>query len=285
MWPRTVWTGKRTMDLQIVFLYLVLLAVALWTARLAMSKGRNAWGWGGAALLLSLMPWHLLGVVPVLVLLFIKRPATAPALDKDRLSCARCAKSYSEGQHFCTGCGWDLNEAYSPEEPEGAQASPAQPQTQTTMPATSVAQPPETAPEKSDVSAVEAPVVETETAKVTEAPAADTAQVAAEESGGSSEAESPEAEGEPEQEHVPWGTFEPGPAPTAAIMTSRGIEQFDEGKYQEAIDQFTKAIALDPKYADAWQRRAEAYAQLGRSEQAAKDRQHLQGLDPSSSPG
>ena len=132
---------------------------------------------------------------------------------------------------------------------------------------------------------MEAPEGGTEHATGGGGPAGETAKVAPEESGGSSEAESPEAEGAPEQEHVPWGTFEPGPAPTAAIMTSRGIEQFDEGKYQEAIDQFTKAIALDPKYADAWQRRAEAYAQLGRSEQAAKDRQHLQGLDPSSSPG
>ena len=274
------------MALETVFLYLVLFAVALWTARLAMSKGRNAWGWGGAALLLSLMPWHLLGVVPVLVLLFIKRPTTDPALQPDRLSCARCAKSHSDGQHFCTGCGWDLSEAYSPEEQEGAQASPAQPQTQTTVPSASVAQPPETA----EVSAVEPPateppVLETETAKVTEAPATESDQESVDETDRSPEAASAEEEEEPETEHVPWGAYEPSIAPTAAVMTSRGIERFDEGKYQEAIDQFTKAIALDPNYADAWQRRAEAYAQLGRSEQAAEDRRHLQGLDPSSSPG
>ena len=74
-------------------------------------------------------------------------------------------------------------------------------------------------------------------------------------------------------------------APTAAVMVSRGIERFDEGKFQEAIDQFTKAIALDPNYADAWERRSVAYAQLGRPQQAEDDRRHLQGLDPSSSPG
>jgi Tfp pilus assembly protein PilF len=68
-------------------------------------------------------------------------------------------------------------------------------------------------------------------------------------------------------------------------MVSRGIERFDAHKYQEAIDQFTKAIALDPNYADAWQRRAEAYVQLGRPQQAEEDRRHLQGLDPNSSPG
>ena len=272
------------------FLYLVLFAVALWTARLAMSKGRNAWGWGGAALMLSILNLPasaLLGVVPVLVLLFIiKRPTTAPGLQPDRLSCARCAKPYSDGQHFCTGCGWDLSEAYSPEEGEGAQPSPAQSQTQTTIPSTSVAQPPETA----EVSAVEPPaaeppVLETETADVTDAPSTESAQEPVDATDRSPEAVSAEAEDKPEEEHVPWGTYEPGIAPTAAVMTSRGIEQFAEGKYQEAIDQYTKAIALDPNYADAWQRRAEAYAQLGRSERAAEDRRHLQGLDPSSSPG
>ena len=267
--------------METVFLYLVLFAVALWTARLAMSKGRNPWGWGGAALLLSLTPWHLLGVLPVLLMLFIKRPTTAPALQEDRLSCARCAKTYSEGQHFCTGCGWDLSEAYSPEEPEGAQASPAQPQTQTTMPSTSVAQPHETAETSAaEPQAAEPPVSETETAQVGEAPASESAQGPVDESDPSAEAAAEE-----ETEHVPWGTYEPGIAPTAAVMTSRGIERFDEGKFQEAIDQFTKAIALDPNYADAWQRRAEAYTQLGRSEQAEQDRRHLQGLDPSSSPG
>ena len=89
---------------------------------------------------------------------------------------------------------------------------------------------------------------------------------------------------EPATEHVPWGTYDPGLAPTAAVMVSRGMERFQEEKYQEAIDQFTKAIALDPNYAEAWEKRAEAYAQMGRSQQAADDRRHLQGLDPSSSP-
>jgi Flp pilus assembly protein TadD len=68
-------------------------------------------------------------------------------------------------------------------------------------------------------------------------------------------------------------------------MVSRGIARYEEQKYQEAIDQFTKAIALDSNYAEAWERRAEAYAQLGRSQQAEDDRRHLKGLDTSSSPG
>ena len=265
-----------------IFQYLVVFSLALWTARLAISKGRNAWGWGGAALLLGLLPWHLFGVLPVLALLFIKNPATSPAVDPDRLSCPRCAKTYSGGQHFCTGCGWDLNVTYSPEETDGVQPAPVQ--AQTAIPSTPVAKPAEAAP------APTAQAPETETPVAAEAPTSETAQ---EESAPETavEAETPEEaasappEDEPVTEHVPWGTYDPGVAPTAAVMTARGIERFDEAKYQEAIDQFTKAIALDPNYAEAWQRRAEAYSQLGRSDQAEKDRRHLQGLDPSSSPG
>ena len=259
-----------------IFQYLVVSLLAAWTARLAKTKGRSAWGWGSAALILGLLPWHLFGVLPVLVLLFIKLPTDSPAVPADRLTCARCAKSYSEGQHFCTGCGWDLNEAYSPEEADEGQPFPARPQVQTTMPSTGVAQPPETAETPESEPVPTEPTVAEPTAEIPQEAAEAVPQPA----------DAPaEVEPEPAAEHVPWGTYDVGVAPTAAVMTSRGIERFDAGKFQEAIDQYTKAIALDPKYIDAWQRRAEAYAQLGRPKRAEEDRRHLQGLDPSSSPG
>ena len=273
-----------------IFGYLAVFLIALLTARLAMSKGRNAWSWGGAALFLGLLPSHLFGFFALMALLFIKSPAISPSDRPDRLSCPRCAKSHSGGQHFCTGCGWDLSVTYSPEEPEEVQSSPAQPQTQTTMSTTSVAKPPEAA----EVPAAQHPAPETETTDTTEAPAAESSQGAGpkevvDETEQSTEqagdTASTQTEDEPAPERVAWGMHDPGVAPTAAAMTARGIERFNEDKYQEAIDQFTKAIALDPNYAEAWQRRAEAYAQLGRSEQAEEDRRHLQGLDPSSSPG
>ena len=275
-----------------IFQYLVVFLLAVWTARLAIAKGRNSWGWGGAALVLGLLPWHLFGVLPVLILLFIKLPKEAPAEQVDRLACTRCAKSYSNGQHFCTGCGWDLDEAYSPEESDEGQPFPARPQVQTTVQSTGISQQAETADgpaaefTPTEPSKTEAPVAETvasseATAPVVGAPQEESAD-SAEDAGGT---EADTAEEEPAKAYVPWGTYDVGVAPTAVLMTSRGMERFEEGKFQEAIDQFTKAIALDPNHAEAWQRRAEAYAQLGRPKQAEDDRRHLQGLDRSSSPG
>ena len=250
-----------------LFQYLVVFLLAVWTARLAFTKGRNGWAWGGIALILGLLPWHLIGALPVLALMFVKQPNSSPAVDTDQLNCARCAKLHAEGQHFCTGCGWDLKDAHSSEEPDKEKPVSSQTQVPTTAPSTEPAQPPETA---------ESPTRESGTISEKEdAPSDDRVSEPALETVGD----------KPENEHVPWGTYDVGVAPTAAAMVSRGIERFDNGKFQEAIDQFTKAIALDPNYADAWERRSEAYVQLGRPKQAEDDLRHLQGLDPSSSPG
>ena len=250
-----------------LFQYLVVFLLAVWTARLAITKGRNGWAWGGAALILGLLPWHLIGVLPVLALMFVKQPSPSPAVQADQLSCARCAKLHSEGQHFCTGCGWDLKDAHSSNESDKGQPISSRTQAPTTVPPTEVAQTPETAEAPAN-----APATLSEEEVV---PSDDTTSEPALEVVGD----------QPRNEHVPWGTYDVGVAPTAAAMVSRGIERFDNGKFQEAIDQFTKAIALDPNYADAWERRSQAYAQLGRPKQAEDDRRHLQGLDPSSSPG
>lgn len=272
-----------------IFQYLVVFLLTVWTARLAVTKGRNAWAWGGASLILGLIPWHLFVVLPVLVLLFIKLPSDAPAVPTDRLACARCTKSHTEGQHFCTGCGWDLSESYSPELPDEGRPFPARPQVQTTVPTTSVAQPTETTEiptGQTEPTAVETPAeADAPVAETTDAPAEEIAlgPVLAQDAVPIAPPET--SDPEPDKEHVPWGTYDIGVAPTAAVMVSRGIERFDAGKFQEAIDQFTKAIALDPNYAEAWQRRAEAYAELGRPQLAEDDRRHLQGLDPSYSPG
>ena len=267
----------------------MIFAAVSWTAHLAKTKGRNPWIWGGAAVFLGLLhvPYvpqtatALLSVVPVLVLLFIKLPATSPVEQVDRLTCARCAKTHSDGQHFCTGCGWDLSEAYSPEAADEGHPFSAPSPVQTTTPSIAVALPPEVS---------ETPPTDLQTTQpqpVADAPVAEVAAEPTIETDPTQDAEpmSEDLEAEPATPYIPWGTYDPGVAPTAAVMVSRGIERYEEQKFQEAIDQFTKAITLDPNYAEAWERRAEAYAQLGRSQQAEDDRRHLKGLDTSSSPG
>ena len=65
-------------------------------------------------------------------------------------------------------------------------------------------------------------------------------------------------------------------------MTARGAVLLSEGKLQEAIDQFTKAIALDPKHREAFEHRAEAYTKQGRGERAEEDYQSVQALNTGS---
>ncbi len=77
----------------------------------------------------------------------------------------------------------------------------------------------------------------------------------------------------------------PVDAPTATAMTERGVRLFNQGRIQESIDQFTKAIALDPNYSQAWAKRAEAYSLLGRGNEAAEDKRKLDSLDANSTGG
>ena len=65
---------------------------------------------------------------------------------------------------------------------------------------------------------------------------------------------------------------------TAAGMTELGLSLFNQGRVREAVDQFTKAIALDPRYREAWANRARAYTELGLSEKAAADHQQLEAI-------
>ena len=99
---------------------------------------------------------------------------------------------------------------------------------------------------------------------------------------GQPEERTPEAEPELESPLRPWGLPVPGPAPTAAGMTARGAALLSEGKLQEAIDQFTKAIALDPRHREAFERRAEAYSRQGRQERADEDYRQVQALNTGS---
>ena len=67
--------------------------------------------------------------------------------------------------------------------------------------------------------------------------------------------------------------------PTTAVgFTDLGIKLSEEGRHREAIDQFTKSIALDSKYTLAWEKRAESYKILGLNDKSSQDLDHLKGL-------
>jgi tetratricopeptide (TPR) repeat protein len=215
--------------------------VVLWTARFAWAKGRNPWLWGAASAGLAFLPWHLAAMLPMVLLLFLRARAAqgeAPARPEG-VTCPKCQTRHLASQHFCVNCGWDLAKPFGePAAPQAAAPAPA--------------------PEAKPVT-----VASQATAGPAAAPPAATAQPPA------PAPEQPQPAPKPPRVHRP---------PTAAGMTERGLALITQGKVQEAIDQFTKAIALDPGYLAAWQRRAEAYQRLGRPKEAAEDIRRLQAL-------
>ena len=88
---------------------------------------------------------------------------------------------------------------------------------------------------------------------------------------------SPDSEDQPAEEAIPEPKVFTVP-PTPERMTERGSAFMKVGRMQEAIDQFTKAIALDSGYKPAWSRRAEAYGELGRKAEAAEDLRRLEAI-------
>ncbi len=234
-------------------LYLSLALVVLWTARMARSKARRPWVWAGAAFVLLLIPdLNLLGIVPMIILMFQKNPLhrTGDALVPP--TCPKCEAAQYRSPRFCTNCGWELATPYFKDTVLEAEQPPSAAVVEASA-----------SPEVSDAAAPPPPSGEPQ-------PAA----------GQTSASQEPLPPDVPAAEApVPYGV------PTATSLTERGVRLFNQGRIQESIDQFTKAIALDPNYTQAWARRAEAYARLGRGAEAAEDRRRLDALNASSSTG
>ena len=248
--------------MSLILQILSLLFVVLWTARLARNKGRNILMWAGVAAVpaLGLIPdfpdWlTVFCMFPMLALVFMpaRRPVANDAAPDSAVPCPRCQHSHEPGPSFCTNCGWELTRPYATADAtadpvdaaEATAATPAETPAETTLP-----------PPAAD------PVLTSQ--QTAETPAAPPAQP---------------APGEPE----PAPAFTATPLQitrplTAAGMTELGLSLFSQGRVREAVDQFTKAIALDPKHRDAWANRARAYSELGLSEKAAADRQQLEGI-------
>ena len=244
---------------------LTMVLVVVWTVRLARSKGRHPWMWGGAALMLSLIPssFSLMGMAPIVILLFLKRSQASSDSGTGRSDCPRCRKHFTHGQRYCVNCGWDLSKSYVGEPAPNEETVSAPASAGTVEISVGTGDPPPGEPVEPVEPATEAisqagdnPVVE----EVETQPAPDRA---------------------PSETEIRTGRG----VPTAASMTDRGTNLFDQGRVQESIDQFTKAIALDPSYKNAWEQRAEAYARLGRGQEADEDRRRLRALNATPSAG
>jgi tetratricopeptide (TPR) repeat protein len=266
------------MNTQEVLLLISLGIIVLWTFRLARSKGLNPWYWGVGTALLATVAWLYFGqylaptvMAPLIFLLLFRSPLFRKNRQSETDPCPRCGAPDTGGLNFCVQCGWELSRN-NVEQPESTdEAVPVQ-DPQTNQAATQQQ-------EQSPASESWAP-----------APAAEDRQAEA-----AAEMPSPppttneadpvlaqEATSNPiEQEAPPQPTpppREPRPIPTPANLTARGIELFNDGRFQESIDQFTKAIALDPNYREAWERRAEAYGRLGRPERQKADQRRLEAI-------
>ncbi|CAI8015110.1 hypothetical protein GBAR_LOCUS9406 [Geodia barretti] len=266
------------MATQDILLLLSLGIIVLWTTRLARSKGLNPWFWGVGAVLLIALAWNFsrqfLGPVvmaPLIFLLLFRSPLFRKNRGADSMPCPSCGAPDTGGLNFCVQCGWDLSRAAADGTESAAEAAVTLEQASEAQPAEQVMEP-EVAP-VSQVNVATAPVEE-----VLEA-------AGSEGMPGQQPVSEPvlaqEAVSDPLDQAVviPPMPVEPPPArplPTPANLTERGLTLFNQGRFQEAIDQFTKAIALDPKYREAWEHRAEAYGRLGRDERQKADQRRLE---------
>ena len=261
--------------MSIILQILSLLFVVLWTARLARNKGRNPLVWGGVAALpavgllgLDMFPeWvTVLCMLPMLALVFVptRRPVATDGGQEGMTPCPRCQHSHEAGPTFCTNCGWELARPYATTDataaaPEGAESAGAQNPAHVAGTADGIEQREPAA--DANVPTAPEPVMASQQVDEAEPSAA--------------QATSTEPEPAPAFSMAPLTITRPL---TAAGMTELGLSLFNQGRVREAVDQFTKAIALDPRYREAWANRAKAYTELGLSEKAADDRRQLEAI-------
>lgn len=64
------------------------------------------------------------------------------------------------------------------------------------------------------------------------------------------------------------------------LLMQAGTRNLEAGNHEDAIDDFTAALDLDPTFAEAWHRRAQAFAALGDDDNAIRDIQATLAREP-----
>ena len=231
--------------------------IVLWTMRLAGTKRQNPWIWALASVGLIAIPFlfnqpfmGILGMLPMLFLLVLRKPRDVvdndPSENTTRINCSKCDVSHLISYKYCVNCGWALNEIYNGISEENSQYGCDDGLGLTNEASQDIAQ--------SDGIDVKFPPVASPDATVLR---------------------------NSDDDLMPQGQPRTSfriPTLSAESLTTKGVHLFTEGRFQEAADQFTKAIALDPKYYLAWSKRAETYLRMGMTQKAQEDLRNLEGI-------
>jgi len=81
-------------------------------------------------------------------------------------------------------------------------------------------------------------------------------------------------------EQAVWGIWMRADDSTADPMFQTGMQLLTEDEPTQALEKFNKVIELKPEFAEAWNRRGDAYQQLGDKQRALADYEHVIRLNP-----
>ena len=231
--------------------------IVLWTIRLAATKQQNPWIWALASVALMAIPYMfsqpfmgLLGMLPMLFLLVLKKPGNEienhTMENATRINCPKCDVSHLDTYKYCVNCGWQLTEVYKNINDDNSQYGPGQALPFGAGPLQNVR---------------EVPPIDLDSPPV----------------GATATTSSRDPHDDLMPQVQPRSSFRI-PKLSAESLTTKGTQLFSEGRFQEAADQFTKAIALDPKYYLAWSKRAETYLRMGMIQKAEEDLRNLEAI-------
>jgi tetratricopeptide (TPR) repeat protein len=77
-----------------------------------------------------------------------------------------------------------------------------------------------------------------------------------------------------------WAAWAQGATASVQLLMRRGMRNMEARLPEEALEDFDAAITLAPDFAEAWHRRAQAYAAAGDATAAARDLQEALRLEP-----